>query len=89
MRFIIMKESNIRDILDLILEEYIRATSKFPRPFSSGHEGYGVIKEELDELWDEIKQDGGKQRKKEEAVQLAAMAVRFIAELCKEDNIFH
>lgn len=64
------------------LEEVDRAKKKFPADFNSVHEGYAVILEETDELWDECKQktiDVNKMRK--EAVQCAAMCLRFIAEL--------
>jgi hypothetical protein len=56
--------------------EVLRAIAKFP-PFNSGHEGYAVLKEEVDELWDDVKRDypeGALQ----EAVQVAAMGVRFL-----------
>ena len=64
-----------------IQDEVNRARSKFP-DFHSAHEGYAVIKEELDELWDEIKQNGGNERMKAEAIQVAAMAIRFIEDVC-------
>jgi hypothetical protein len=49
--------------------------------FNSFHEGYAVIKEEIDELWTEVKKrehDNAAIRK--EAVQAAAMLVRLIVE---------
>ena len=62
--------------------EYRSATAAFGQ-LSSGHEGYGVIKEELDELWDEIKvKPQDKYRMRDEATQLAAMAIRFIVDVC-------
>lgn len=60
------------------IEETIRASAKFGS-FSSPHEGYAVILEELDEAWDEIKANNTV-RAVEEMVQVAAMAIRFIAE---------
>jgi hypothetical protein len=49
------------------------------------HEGYAVILEELDELWDEIKQrNPDKRRVRAEAIQVAAMALRFVADVCGE-----
>ena len=37
-----------------IREELEYAINKFP-PFYSGHEGYAIILEELDELWELVK----------------------------------
>jgi NTP pyrophosphatase (non-canonical NTP hydrolase) len=70
--------------LDDVLEEYQRATKQHGS-FNSAHEGYAVILEELDELWEEVRKKA-KQRSKEyirkEAIQIAAMAVRFITDIC-------
>lgn len=66
--------------LALVREELIRATSKFGK-FASTHEGYAVILEEFDEMWDEIKLNS-LDRACEEAVQVAAMATRFLVDLC-------
>ncbi|MFA5348098.1 MAG: hypothetical protein WC294_08170 [Methanoregula sp.] len=63
-----------------IIAEYGKASEKFP-PFNSTHEGYAVILEELDELWDCVKGNHTKERSREEAVQVAAMAIRFIKNL--------
>lgn len=49
--------------------------------FNSAHEGYGIILEELDELWDEVKKKKSMRDVKnmrDEAVQVAAMAMKFI-----------
>ncbi len=59
-----------------------RLACKSWKPFNSSHEGYAVILEEMDELWDEIKKkQPNKDQLKHEAVQAAAMLLRFIAEL--------
>ncbi len=65
-------------------KELQRARGKFP-PFNSAHEGYAVILEELDELWEKVKQTKpGSDRRamRGEAVQVAAMALRFIEDVC-------
>jgi ribosomal protein L11 len=52
------------------------------------HEGYAIIKEELDELWDEIKKKEGTRSNKilrHEAMQVAAMAIRFMTDLTHEE----
>jgi hypothetical protein len=68
-----------------VLEELQRAVAKHPRSFNSSHEGYAVILEELDELWDEVKRqsdDRSYARMRKEAVQVGAMALRFILDVC-------
>ncbi len=42
------------EVVGLVLAEYDKATKKFGA-FNSTHEGYAVIAEELDELWDDVK----------------------------------
>ena len=73
-------------LADEILDELDKARKKHVQKFNSTHEGYAVIHEELDELWDEVKtQSGGDKAKlKKEAVQVAAMAIRFIQDLIEE-----
>jgi hypothetical protein len=72
------------EILSQILVEYERAQDMFP-PFNSGHEGWAIIKEELDELWKEVMTNqstpGRDQRMYKEAIQVAAMALRFAYDL--------
>lgn len=64
-----------------VKEEYEKAIRKFGA-FNSAHEGYAVLKEEVDELWDEIKGGQNINRMREEAIQVAAMAIRFINDCC-------
>lgn len=64
--------------------ELYSALSKFS-PFNSAHEGFSVLKEEVDELWDEVKAKQGARdvdKMRKEAVQVAAMAIRFILDVC-------
>lgn len=68
------------DLLNEVGTEFQRASSIYPA-FNSAHEGYAVLLEEVEELWDEVKKSPKKRdiaRMREEAVQVAAMAVRFI-----------
>lgn len=68
------------------VREFRAAREKFA-PFNSAHEGFAVLKEEVDELWDEVKKGGTQKRSKtrmrKEAIQVAAMALRFIEDVCK------
>lgn len=75
------------DALLAVREEVRRAARKF-KPFASAHEGYAIIKEEVDELWEAVKMNHLKGARAE-ALQVAAMAIRFIADIDaqgKSDN---
>jgi len=106
---------SIESITTDVLMELASAEAKF-KPFNSSHEGYAVILEELDELWDVVKLNPKKvfvppeilmelasrhdherrirdyqeaERKKmmrAEAIQVAAMATRFIKCICDKDE---
>ncbi len=73
-------------LLEEVDREYLRAT-QIHGAFNSAHEGYAVILEELEELWDEIKKrkEGRDiEKMQKEAIQIAAMAVRFVTDICGE-----
>ena len=73
--------------IELVVKELNTANEKFPL-FNSPHEGYAVLLEEVDELWDEIKGDKAplaKVRQKEEAIQVAAMALKFLISCCSDN----
>ncbi len=75
-----------------VADELDRASSLFDR-FNSGHEGWAVIKEELDELWDHVrgacvdlglcatKCNGSGTAARQEAIQVAAMALRYLIDV--------
>jgi len=70
-------------IIREVSQELKRAGKKFPK-FASAHEGYAIILEELDELWDEIKvKHKNIENMRKEATQVAAMAIRFIKDVCE------
>ena len=59
------------------------------RRYNSVHEAYAVLLEEVDEFWDEVKKrrnlrDPNKMRA--ELVQVAAVAIRAIVDLCFQDE---
>ena len=68
------------DALRLVRDEVLRAQEAH-RPMHSEHEAYAVIKEELDELWEDVKSEGRVGNSKKEAIQTAAMAVRMLVDL--------
>lgn len=50
---------NLDEAKYLIEHEHNSASVKFP-PFNSAHEGFAVLKEEVDELWEEVKKNPNK-----------------------------
>jgi hypothetical protein len=74
-----MDERILQVALSEIGAELLKAREKF-KPLNSGHEGYAVILEELDELWDAVKENNPSHARKE-AKQVAAMALAFMLEV--------
>lgn len=71
-------------VAEEVLRELARAIQK-NGPMHGPHEGYAVILEELDELWDLVKaypKRATREQMRGEAVQVAAMAVRFVLDVC-------
>jgi NTP pyrophosphatase (non-canonical NTP hydrolase) len=82
----VLQQHKISEALNAIESEYYRAKSKHPGEFHNLHEGYAVLLEEVDELWDEIKKKHPDMANlKVEAIQVAAMALRIITELCNKE----
>lgn len=78
-------ETNINDIV----AECQRAMFSWPE-FNTAHEGYAVILEEVDELWDEVKKkpkNRDSAKVKAECIQIAAMALRFATEICDTKKV--
>lgn len=72
------------DAIGDVISELNEAERRFG-PMHSGHEGYAVILEEMDELKEHVwtrqgNRDVAAMRK--EAMQVAAMAVRFMIDIC-------
>jgi len=57
-------------------------------PHHSAHEAWAILHEECDELWDEVrKKCPSDEALAMEAIQVAAMAVRFLQDICPEEVI--
>ena len=72
--------------IDDVILELSRARKNFP-PFNTAHEGYAVLYEEVDELWEEVKKNPAKRdyvKMRAEAIQVAAMAIRLAIDCCEE-----
>ena len=70
---------------EAIEKECFRACTLYPK-FHSAHEGYAVLLEEVEELWDEVKKSPKKRDAallRAEAIQVAAMALRFLIDVCE------
>lgn len=65
-----------------VVAEFYRAAESHPK-FNSAHEGYAVILEEVDELKAEVwKRHHERELMRKEAIQVAAMAIRFLVDVC-------
>lgn len=76
----------LSDVIYAVQSEVLKAMQKWP-PHNSAHEAYAVLLEEVDELWAHVKTNQSKrdlEAMRTEAIQVAAMAVRFAAEVCDE-----
>jgi NTP pyrophosphatase (non-canonical NTP hydrolase) len=68
--------------------EVSTASEKWP-PFNSAHEGFAVLAEEVGELWAHVRTRQSKRdlpAMRKEAIQVAAMALRFAADVCSEER---
>jgi hypothetical protein len=77
--------SDVKRVLEEVETELRWARVHFPA-FHSAHEGYAVLLEEVDELWDHVKASPTKRDReamRKEAIQVAAMAVRFLLDCCE------
>ena len=76
------------DISTEFADELTRARAKFP-PMASAHEGYAVIAEEFDELWEIVKQNQTQRdyvALRKETIQLGAMVLAFLIEIVDAEN---
>lgn len=58
-------------------------------PYNSSHEGIGLLEEEFKELKDHVfskQKDRDLEAMRKEAIHVAAVALRFAAELCSEER---
>jgi len=74
-----------RKLLEEVDVELTRAL-RLHGPMHSAHEAYSVLLEEVDEFWEEVRKKTAKrsrERMREELIQIAAMAVRAIKDICE------
>lgn len=84
-----MNQSRKDYIRQAVEIELNRARRKHPAKWNSPHEGYAIILEELDEVWEEIKRND-LNAARTEMLQVAATALRFLEEVidteAREEN---
>ena len=75
-------------ILERVGIECESATEQYGA-FNSAHEGYAILLEEMDELWEIVKMKQKDPNRNylmpPEAIQVAAMAIRLIHDCCEVD----
>lgn len=67
-----------------VRKEVEKAVDRY-EPMRSAHEGHSILREEVEELWEHVKRRQGWRsidEMRHEAVQVAAMAIRFIHDIC-------
>lgn len=69
-------------VANVVIEEFLKASNRFP-PFNSDHEGYAIILEEVDELWEAVKNNKRTSNldRIKEAIQVSAMTLRYVHDL--------
>jgi hypothetical protein len=72
-----MRIMDIEKSIKKVEEECLCLQEKYTPPYHSYHEAYAVIREELDEFWDCVKQNN-ELGMKEELIQIAATAIMAI-----------
>jgi len=83
---IVSEDQKLADLLQDVAVEFKRAEGMYS-PFASLHEGWAILEEEVEELWDEVKKSPKRRdpaKIREEAVQVAAMAFRFLYDLTEK-----
>lgn len=76
-----MNRVKLNDLASHLLEvrEELTRASEMYDSFHNAHEGFAVLLEEVDELWEIIKlKPQNTQKIKQEAIQICAMAMRII-----------
>lgn len=74
-----MKKTNTEKMITLLCEEITKADANHGPKYASYHEAYGVLKEEVDEFWEEVRLKEANRKPenlRHELIQVAAVAIR-------------
>ena len=72
-----------------MVEKELKRARTLHEPWHSAHEGWAILYEEVDELWDEVRRKAGGNRDDRmlhEIVQIGAMAQRFAEDVLGVDQ---
>ena len=72
----------MKTTIEAVFIEYDRIVEESPKPLASAPEGFALLEKEVEELWDEVKRSQNKNRMRKKALQVTAMAIRFIQDIC-------
>ena len=76
----------------ILVQEELRSAQANNPPFNSAHEGLAVIQEEYEELKAEVflnPRERSVPRMYQEAIQVAAMAIRFMVDVCPTREVMN
>lgn len=79
----------LANILGLVGEEVERSHRVHPYYSATAHDAWAILHEEADELWEAVRLKQGPMRDaqmRKEAIQVAAMAVRFLLHQPRFEN---
>ena len=78
-RAIKLQSQSLEEILELACNEMEKSFVKHGSAQWGRHEFYGILQEEIAELWDCLKTDSGKPMLEAEALQVIAVILRFLS----------
>jgi hypothetical protein len=68
-----------------VWDELLHVLKKYPQVWQSAEEGAMLLNKEVDELWDQVRHNQI-EHARTEAIQVGAMAIRFLADVCSIDG---
>lgn len=78
-----LEGGHVAAVVGDVVAELAQAVERHPVPYHSPHEGWAIIREELDELWEHVRANTGRSpAARAEAIQVAMVAVRYVLEVC-------
>lgn len=72
-----------------VMYEYARVSEKHGPHYASAHEGWAVMWEEVEELWEEVRKKRSNrdaENMREECVQIASCAMKFALSFGKKES---